>query len=174
MGIFKAFMFLSGVPVRPTTKKGRLYRHQMGMSNPLEGIGKNLFGSNQQDQIPAQVFIGNNEFSEGRVACSTCAEMIMPAASKCRFCGELTNLPNQNPKRAQPSLAPDLAVNEESTVESGSGFQFPKFGVVDSKIDAIKKISNNQPETMNCPSCHGVIVKGASKCRYCKNSIGGK
>lgn len=89
MGLFKGILFAFGAPVRITSKKQRLYRQQMGYpttagealdnltSRVIQGVRNQSVPVTQEAYIPTEV----------RVACPVCAEMIMPAAIKCRFCG---------------------------------------------------------------------------------------
>lgn len=99
MGIFKRVMFYGfGLPVRPTSKKDRLYRQQMGYGDPGQAIS-NMFSNirNTGGQPASHVVEQQQEISEeGRVPCPTCAERILPAALKCRYCSAETGFEQRN------------------------------------------------------------------------------
>ena len=174
MGFIKKTMFYGfGLPVRPTSRKERLYRHQMGYDDlSIGNFVNNVFGSgdtaSNQSSDPSYTNALQDQ-SQSRVACPTCAELIMPAAVKCRFCNEATNFPEQvpiknvspsQPSQIKPTSAPASVVGQK---------QLNKIGGMIGKIVDQSKASD--AEISQCPTCKGQIIKGATKCRYCKSVI---
>ena len=174
MGFIKKTMFYGfGVPVRPTSRKERLYRHQMGYDDlSIGNFVHNVFGSGNTDSNQSPDPSNTNAIqntSQSRVACPTCAELIMPAAVKCRFCNEATNFSQQahikndspsKPTQIKPTHTPAFAVGQK---------QLNKIGGIIGKIVDQSKASG--AEISQCPTCKGQIIKGATKCRYCKSVI---
>lgn len=174
MGFIKKTMFYGfGLPVRPTSRKERLYRRQMGYDDlSIGNFVNNVFGSGDTASNQSSVTSHTNALqnqSQSRVACPTCAELIMPAAVKCRFCNEATNFPQQSlvetkspsqPSQIKPTSAPASVVGQT---------QFDKVEGMITKIFEQSKVSG--AGISQCPTCKGQIIKGATKCRYCKSVI---
>ena len=174
MGFIKKTMFYGfGLPVRPTSRKERLYRHQMGYDDlSIGNFVNNVFGSrdtaSNQSSDPSYTNALQDQ-SQSRVACPTCAELIMPAAVKCRFCNEATNFPQQvpiknespsQPSQIKPTSAPASVVGQKQLNKIG--------GIIEKIVDQSK---GSGPGISQCPTCKGQIIKGATKCRYCKSVI---
>ena len=133
----------------------------------------NVFGSgdtaSNQSSDPSNTNALQNQ-GQSRVACPTCAELIMPAAVKCRFCNEATNFPEQvpvknespsQPSQIKPTSAPASVVGQKQLNKIG--------GMIEKIVDQSKA---SDAEISQCPTCKGQIIKGATKCRYCKSVIG--
>jgi len=174
MGFIKKTMFYGfGVPVRPTSRKERLYRHQMGYDDlSIGNFVHNVFGSGNTDSNQSPDPSNTNAIqntSQSRVACPTCAELIMPAAVKCRFCNEATNFSQQahikndspsKPSQIEPTHTPAFVVGQK---------QLDKIGGIIGKIVDQSKVA--AAGVSQCPACKRQIIKGATKCRYCKSVI---
>lgn len=174
MGFIKKTMFYGfGLPVRPTSRKERLYRHQMGYDDlSIGNFVNNVFGSgdtaSNQSSDPSNTNALQNQ-SQSRVACPTCAELIMPAAVKCRFCNEATNFPQQVPKKKVSPSQPSQVKPTSAPASVVGQKQLNKIGGIIGKIVDQSKASG--AEISQCPTCKGRIIKGATKCRYCKSVI---
>ena len=175
MGFIKKTMFYGfGLPVRPTSRKERLYRHQMGYDDlSIGNFVNNVFGSrdtaSNQSSDPSYTNALQNQ-SQSRVACPTCAELIMPAAVKCRFCNEATNFPEQVPIKNESPSQPSQIKSTSAPASVVGQKQLNKIGGMIGKIVDQSKASD--AEISQCPTCKGQIIKGATKCRYCKSVIG--
>jgi hypothetical protein len=174
MGFIKKTMFYGfGVPVRPTSRKERLYRHQMGYDDlSIGNFVHNVFGtgdktSNQSSDNSNINALQNT--SQGRIACPTCAELIMPAAVKCRFCNEATNFPQQVSTEIKSVSAPTQIAPNQTPAFAAVQKLSEKLGGRLEKI-ADKMDGSNTEKTL-CPSCKRAILEGATKCRYCKTVI---
>ena len=175
MGFIKKTMFYGfGLPVRPTSRKERLYRHQMGYDDlSIGNFVNNVFGSgdtaSNQSSDPSNTNALQNQ-GQSRVACPTCAELIMPAAVKCRFCNEATNFPEQVPIKNESPSQPSQIKSTSAPASVVGQKQLNKIGGMIGKIVDQSKASD--AEISQCPTCKGQIIKGATKCRYCKSVIG--
>ncbi len=101
MGIIKRVMFFGfGLPVRPTSKKDRLYRRQMGFEDPLGNLVSNIRsglggGRGTQDETTMN-YVDPSVDARPRIPCPECAELILAEASVCRFCGATTRFQEKN------------------------------------------------------------------------------
>ena len=149
MGFIKKTMFYGfGLPVRPTSRKERLYRHQMGYDDlSIGNFVNNVFGSgdtaSNQSSDPSNTNALQNQ-GQSRVACPTCAELS----------------PSQ-PSQIKPTSAPASVVGQKQLNKIG--------GMIEKIVDQSKA---SAAEISQCPTCKGQIIKGATKCRYCKSVIG--
>ena len=174
MGFIKKTMFYGfGVPVRPTSRKERLYRHQMGYDDlSIGNFVKNVFGSGDTTSNQSSDLSNMNAFqstNENRVACPTCAELIMPAAVKCRFCNEVTNFSQQAAIRNDSPPKPSHVEQTHTPAFVVGQKQLNKVGGIIGKIVDQSKVA--AAGVSQCPACKGQIIKGATKCRYCKSVI---
>ena len=151
MGLFKGILFAVGMPVRITTKKQRMYRQQMGYpataGDALDNLTTRIFRGQQSHggQVLRSGAVGDD-----RVPCPTCAEMIMPAAVKCRFCNEQTNFPKRAAAHTNANQGQHRPASQKNNQTS---------------------MTRTNGNTKQCPSCKCSIARSATRCRFCKKDV---
>lgn len=200
MGLFKGILFAFGAPVRTTSKKQRLYRQQMGYpataGEALDNLTSRVIQGVRNQNVPATQVADSP--TEIRVPCPVCAEMIMPAAIKCRFCGADTgfkasphaqtsgvvaSLGNSHQLNQRQQLSPRLLAGR-SRVPSTTWIctrcnkTFPLRG----EVSAVPQEwwttwnpqSGEQEPAWTCPKCHSYALTVPTVNTPPKESIGGE
>ena len=181
MGLFKGMMFLSGLPVRPTTTRERGRSYQRQTNRLLEDIADSVAN---QNHVGAETSYD----SEPTRKCPDCAERILIEARKCRFCGirfsdediaEQMKAYEVNRNSAiaaranqSPTSTGDFLVKAQKLGDRFTKFVNELNEKHSSNKSEISEAAEVSSEThIDCPSCKQMIMRSAVICRHCQKSV---
>jgi len=142
VGLIKGFFFLSGMPVRPSTTRERSRKYQRQTNAWLEQIAES---SNPSFSVSPQLNLA--ESTPSIKTCPDCAESILFAARKCRFCGF----------RFDENQIQERALDVEMSVEKNDV----------APIDEQIQDENHIP----CGFCGLLIQNKAIFCKHCRQEF---